>query len=154
MSKVDGHLGIGDRLAEGPAPELVGSAFALETSYGPLLYHGMSLADLAHTIMLIEAGIVSPHIGAQLLEALLDLHAIPAHEFPFDPNHGDAYTNREYSLRQRAPDAADWLQAGRARRESATVGYALIVRAGLLDVVEALLGAMRALLDRASDNLD
>src|SRR5262249_53762884 len=106
------------------------------------------------TVMLIEARIVSPHVGARLLEALLELHAISAHEFPFDPSRGDAYTNREYALRQRAPDAADWLQAGRARRESSTVGYALVVRAGLLDVAEALLGAMQALLERASDNLD
>ncbi|MFL5806598.1 MAG: lyase family protein [Roseiflexaceae bacterium] len=154
MTRDEGHLGIGDRLAEGPAPELIRSAFALETSYGPLLYHGMSLADLAHTVMLIEAKIVSPQIGARLLGALLELHAIPAHEFPFDPGRGDAYTNREYALRQRATDAADWLQAGRARRESSTVGYALVVRAGLLDVVEALLGALRALLDRAAEHMD
>jgi argininosuccinate lyase len=154
MSRDDGHLGVGDRLAEGPAPELVGAAFALETSYGPLLYHGMSLADLAHAVMLIETKIVSPHLGVRLLEALLDLHAIPAHEFPFDPGRGDAYSNREYALRQRAPDAADWLQAGRARRESSTVGYALVVRAGLLDVAAALLGGLRALLERAAEHVD
>jgi argininosuccinate lyase len=153
MRKADGHLGVGDRFAEGPAPELIRSAFALETSYGALLYHGMSLADLAHTVMLIEMGIVSPHIGARLLEALLELHAIPGAEFPFDPSHGDAYTNREYVLRQRASDAADWLQAGRARRESSTVGFTLVVRTGLLAVIEALLVSMRALLDRAADNV-
>jgi argininosuccinate lyase len=154
MGKADGQLGVGDRFAEGPAPELVRSAFALETDYGPLLYHGMSLADLAHAVMLIEAGIVTPHVGAQLLEMLLELHAIPSDEFPFDPSHGDAYTNREYALRQRAPDAADWLQAGRARREASTVGYALAVRSGLLAVSESLLGLMRALLDRAAANVN
>jgi argininosuccinate lyase len=154
MTRDEGHLGIGDRLAEGPAPELVRSAFALETSYGPLLYHGMSLADLAHAVMLIEAKIVAPHVGARLLEALLELHAIPAHEFPFDPGRGDAYSNREYALRQRSPDAADWLQAGRARRESSTVGYALVVRSGLLDVAGALLDAAGALLGRAAEHID
>ncbi len=37
MSTIDGDLGVGDRFAEGPAPELVRSAFALEIAYGPLL---------------------------------------------------------------------------------------------------------------------
>lgn len=154
MSKADGHLGVGDRFAEGPSPELIRSAFAFETDYGPLLYHGMSLADLAHAVMLIEARIVTPSVGARLLEALLDLHAIPSGEFPFDPNNGDAYSNREDALRQRAADAADWLQAGRARREASTVGYTLVARAGLLDVGEALLALMRALLDRAAANVN
>jgi argininosuccinate lyase len=153
MSKADGDLGVGDRFTEGPAPELIHAAFALEIAYGPLLYRGMSLADLAHTVMLIEAEVVPAKVGAQLLKALLELHAIPAAEFPFDPAQGDAYTNREHMLRQRAPDAAGWLQAGRARREASTVGYALVVRAGLLDVATGLLALMRALLDRAADNL-
>src|SRR5215471_5644839 len=69
MSRADGHLGVGDRFVEGPGPELVDSAFALETAYGPLLYRGMSLADLAHAVMLVEAGIAPPKEGARLLEA-------------------------------------------------------------------------------------
>jgi argininosuccinate lyase len=153
MSNADGDLGVGDRFVEGPAPELIQAAFALETSYGPLLHWGMSLADLAHAVVLAEAKIVPAEAGRQLLAALLELHAIPANEFPFDPARGDAYTNREHLLRQRAPEAAGWLQAGRARRESSTVGYALVVRAGLLTVVESLLELMRALLDRAAGNL-
>jgi argininosuccinate lyase len=153
MSEADGDLGVGDRFAEGPAPELIHAAFALETDYGPLLYRGMSLADLAHAVMLIEERIAPAHAGAQLLKALLELHAIPGANFPFDPAQGDAYTNREHALRQRVPDAAGWLQAGRARREASTVGYALVVRAGLLGVVAELLALMRALLDRAADSL-
>ncbi len=149
MSTIDGDLGVGDRFAEGPAPELVRSAFALEIAYGPLLYRGMSLADLAHAVALVEAGIVPPPLGARLLAALLELHAIPAREFPFEPAHGDAYTNRERELRRRAPDAADWLQAGRARREASTVGYTIVVRDGLLAAAGALLALMGALLDRA-----
>ena len=90
MREAAGHPGIGDRLAEAPAPELVRSAFAREAEYGPLLYHGMSLADLASTVASIEAGIVPPTVGARLLQALLELHDIPAHEFPFDPAAGDA----------------------------------------------------------------
>lgn len=154
MNDPAGHLGIGDRLTDGPAPELVRSAFALEVSYGPWLYHGMSLADLAHTVMLIEAGVIPAPLGAHLLSSLLDLHSIPAHQFPFDPARGDAYGNREAELRQRATDAVDWLQAGRARREASTVGYLIIVRAGLLRLAEALLALQQSLLDQATSHLN
>jgi argininosuccinate lyase len=153
MREAAGHAGIGDRLVEGPTPELVRSAFAREAEYGPLLYYGMSLADLASTVASIEAGIVPPAIGARLLQALLELHDIPAHEFPFDPAAGDAYTNREQALRELASEVTDWLAAGRARRESSTVGYAIVVRHGLLAVTTALLAAMDAVLERAADNV-
>ena len=90
MSEQKDHLGVGGRLQEGPAPELVASAFVLEAGDGPLLYHGMNLADLAHAVMLIETKVIPPVAGAGLLTSLLDLHNIPANEFPFDPTRGDA----------------------------------------------------------------
>jgi argininosuccinate lyase len=146
-------LGVGARLKEEPAPELVASAFALEASDGPLLYHGMSLADLAHAVMLIEVGIIPPSTGATLLAALLEMHAIPAESFPFDPTRGDAYTNREYALRQKAPEVAGWLQAGRPRREVSTLAYLLVVRERLLTLAGALLDLMRTLLNLAEAHL-
>jgi argininosuccinate lyase len=140
---------LGDRLKEGPAPEMISSAFALEAGDGPLLYEGMSLADLAHGVMLVEIGLIPPEIGAKLLAALLELHAIPAAEFPFDPARGDAYNNREYVLRQQAPEVAGWLQAGRPRREVTTIAYLLVVRERLLSLTGALLDLMKALLNLA-----
>ena len=47
-------LGVGSRLAAGPAKELVETAFARELSDQLALFRGMSLADLAHTLILIE----------------------------------------------------------------------------------------------------
>jgi argininosuccinate lyase len=153
MTEPRDHLGRGSRLQEGPAPELVASAFALEAGDGPLLYHGMSLADLAHAIMLVEIGLVPAEASAGLLAVLLDLHAIPGDEFPFDPAHGDAYNNREYVLRQKSPAVAGWLQAGRPRREVSTLAYLLVVRERLLALTEALLNLMNALLDVAAAHL-
>jgi argininosuccinate lyase len=153
MNGQTGHLGLGDRLKEGPAPELVASAFALEAGDGPLLYRGMSLADLTHAVMLIETGLIPLEARASLLAALLELHAIPGHEFPFDPARGDAYNNREYVLRQKAPQAAGWLQAGRARREATTIAYTLLVRERLLALTGALLDLMSALLKLAETHL-
>ncbi len=153
MSKQGGHLGLGDRLKEGPAPELIASAFALEAGDGPLLFHGMSLADLAHTVMLIEVGIIPPQAGADLLAALLAMHAIAPADFPFDPAHGDAYTNREHYLREQAPAAVGWLKAGRPRREASTIAYLLAVRQRLLTLTGALARLMQAILNLAEANL-
>ena len=132
MSEVGGDLGMGSRFTEGPSPELVQSAFALEAGDGVLLYHGMSLADMAHAIMLIETGIIPADVGAQLLAALLDMHQIAAVDFPFDPARGDPFSNREHILRQKAPIVAGWLQAGRPRREVSTIAYLLLLRDRLL----------------------
>jgi argininosuccinate lyase len=153
MSEEGDQLGLGDRLQEGPAPELVSSAFAMEAGDGPLLYHGMSLADLAHAVMLIEIGVIPPPARTGLLAALLDMHAIPPNEFPFDATRGDAYRNREYVLRQRAPETAGWLQAGRPRREVSTIAYLLVVRGRLLALTSALLHLMGAILDLSEANL-
>ncbi|MFQ5577404.1 MAG: lyase family protein, partial [Anaerolineae bacterium] len=149
MSASKSHLGQGDRFAEGPAPELVAAPFTLEAGDGPLLHPGLNLADLAHAVMLIEAGLIPPAPGAQLLAELLALHAIPAADFPFDPAHGDAYTNREQYLRRRIPRAAGWLKAGRPRREATTIAYLLAVRARLLALSGALTRLLRAILTLA-----
>lgn len=148
-----GHLGLGHRLTEGPAPELIASAFALEAGDGPLLYRGMSLADLAHAVMLIETGLIPAGAGAKLLNILLELHEIPPAEFPFESARGDAYNNREYVLRQRAPQVAGWLQAGRPRREVTTIAYLLAVRERLLVLTGALIDLMKTLLDLAETHL-
>lgn len=153
MTGPEGHLGLGDRLKEAPAPELVAAAFALEAGDGPLLYKGMSLADLAHAVMLVETGLIPAEAGARLLAVLLEMHTIPPAEFPFDPVRGDAYNNREYVLRQRAPEVAGWLQAGRPRREVSTLAYLLAVRERVLALAGALLDLMAVLLDLAETHL-
>lgn len=142
-------LGVGSRLATGPAPELVQTAFARELADQLALFKGMSLADLAHTVMLIEAGVIPPADGASLLSALLTLDEYPADFIPV-PESGDLYTNREAWLAARTPSVG-WLGAGRARRESTTTGYRITVRSYLLAFAGALLKAGTALIERADE---
>jgi argininosuccinate lyase len=127
---------------------MVATAFARELADQLPLFEGMSLADLAHTVMLIENGVIPPDAGRELLIALLALHTSPA-EFIPDPALGDLYTNREAWLAARTP-ATGWLGAGRARRESTTTGYRLILRRRLLNFSAALSEAGLALLDQAA----
>ncbi len=142
-------LGVGSRLATGPAVELVQTAFARELADQLALFKGMSLADLAHTVMLIEAGVIPSADGASLLRALLDLDEYPTDFIP-TPESGDLYTNREAWLAARTPSVG-WLGAGRARRESTTTGYRIIVRSCLLAFASALIMAGTALIERADE---
>lgn len=143
-------LGVGSRLATGPAETLVKTAFARELADQQALFRGMSLADLAHTVVLIESGVIPAAEGASLLSALLALHAPPA-DFTPKPELGDLYTNREAWLAARTP-AVGWLGAGRARREATTTGYRILVRSSLLNLAEALIQAAKALVERADEH--
>jgi argininosuccinate lyase len=134
------------RLTQPPAPELITTAYAREVGDAALLYTGMSLADLAHVVMLVEAGIVPPPAGAELVHALLDMHPDPPLDFALDPARGDPYSNREAYLKMHTP-AAGWLSAGRARREATTLGYRIAVRSRLLALAAALADCAAAALD-------
>jgi argininosuccinate lyase len=142
-------LGVGSRLATGPAAELVQTAFARELADQLALFRGMSLADMAHTVMLIEAGVIPLAEGAALLNALLALHEYPP-DFNPTPESGDLYTNREAWLAARTT-AVGWLGAGRARRESTTTGYRITTRSYVLAFAAALIKAGTALVERADE---
>ena len=142
-------LGVGSRLATGPAVELVQTAFARELADQLALFRGMSLADLAHSVMLIEAGVIPSADGASLLSALLTLHEYPSDFIP-TPELGDLYTNREAWLAARTPSVG-WLGAGRARRESTTTGYRISVRSCLLAFADTLTKAGAAIIERADE---
>ena len=141
--------GSNGRLKSGPAPELVQSANRLEVAYAPILYRGLSLADLAHTIMLTEAGIVPAEVARKLLATLLDVHKIPLEDFVFDPALGDAYKNRERYITRLAPEVGGWLRTGRARREATNIAYQMAVRERLLSLVGSLTDLAEALVDLA-----
>lgn len=143
-------LGVGSRLATGPSAELVKTAFAHELAGQLALFRGMSLADLAHTVMLVEAGVIPSTEGASLLGALLALHEYPS-DFTPTPESGDLYTNREAWLAARTP-AVGWLGAGRARRESTTTGYRITVRSCLLTFAMALIKVGTSLTERADEH--
>ena len=145
-------LGVGSRLTTGPTIELVETAFARELTDQLALFRGMSLADIAHTVTLVQTGIIPREAGAALLDALLALHERPPDFVPV-PQNGDLYTNREAWLAARTP-AAGWLGAGRARRESTTTGFRIILRSLILAFADALIQVGSALDERAAEFRD
>lgn len=141
------------RLNKPPAPSLIGTAFSFEVADGPALYKGMSLADIAYTVHLIEGKLIPSKPGSSLLGVLLDLHRIPGNEFPFDSAYGDVYTNREHIIRELSNDGSEWLGLGRARRECTTVGYVWLVCERLLEFTNSLITLSNTLLRLAMDHL-
>ncbi|MCZ7590158.1 MAG: lyase family protein [Gaiella sp.] len=140
------ELGRGGRLRGAAAGELVAAAYAAESAHGPRLARGLSLADLAHAVALVEGGDLAGADARALLAGLLELHAIPGDEFPWDPSLGDAFNAREAELERRVGrEAAGWLSAGRPRREAFRVALRLTARAGARELHDALVDQATAL---------
>ena len=141
------------RFTKDPAHELVSSGFRMEVNNSVLLYHGMSLADLAHVIMLIEIDLIPQDARRALLSALLEMHSLPAEDIDFKIDLVDVYTNRTQMLYQRTPETAGWLQAGRPRREVSTLAYLIVTRTELLEVIKHVLKLMETLLELCEDHV-
>lgn len=145
----DQVLEVGARLQRGPSEGLIRAAFKRELDDQVDLFGAISLVDLAHTLVTIEAGIVPPEAAQDLLAALLRLHEQPA-DFCLDPARGDLYTNREAWIATQT-GTSGWLGAGRARREATTTAFLIKVRSGLLDLAQALTTAGQTITERARD---
>src|SRR5688500_20216578 len=100
------ELGRGGRLRGGAAGELVAAAYAAESAHGPRLARGMSLADLAHAVALVEGGDLAGDDARALGRGLLELHAIPGDEVSWDASLGDAFDAREDDLQRRVGKGA------------------------------------------------
>ncbi len=145
------------RLAAGPpvgppAAELVEAGFELENADAPVLHHGMNLADLAHLLDLASAGVIPPDAARRLLALLLEVIAIPARDFPYDPANGEPYNSRERYFVSRVGDVAGWLHAGRPRREAVRVAFRLRLRSDLTDLIEAAAALAAELASRAREH--
>ena len=146
------ELGRGGRLRGAAAGELVSAAFAAESAHGPRLARGLSLADLAHAVALVEGGDLRGEDAGALLRGLLELHEIPGDEFPWDPSLGDAFNAREAELERRVGrSAAGWLSAGRPRREAFRVGLRLTARTQVRELHDALVDQAAALARHARE---
>ncbi len=137
-------LEIGGRLAQSPGAELVAQAFAEELRHQACLAGAIGPVDLAYVLALTEAGLVPRDAGRELLAALLELHDHPE-QLALDPRRGDLYTNREAWLAARTP-AADWLGAGRARREAITTAFHLVVCERVRALAASLAGLAKQLI--------
>ena len=142
-------LEVGARLARGPSERLIQAAFKQELDDQARLFEAMNRVDIAHTLVMMEAGIVPPEAGRELLAALLRLGERPG-DFALDPARGDLYTNREAWLVTQT-GASAWLGAGRARREATTTAFLTTLREGLLGLAAVLMTTGRVIIARVRE---
>nr|BBD50140.1 argininosuccinate lyase [Haliea sp. ETY-M] len=131
-----GELEIGGIIAAEPSDLLTRSAFQRDLASQVALHEYVSLADIAHTLVLCEQGVTPADDAKELLAALLQLHQ-QIDSFEVDAAGGDLYTNREAWLAGRSA-ATGWLGYGRARREPITTGFHIVVLLHALELTEAL----------------
>ena len=146
----EGYLGTAARITSGPAPELVEAGYALEIADAPLLHRGLTLADLAHLVELVECGALTRDEAAPVGAVLLKLLDAPASEFPYDPVYGDAYNSRERELERELGPAAGRLHLGRTRREAGRIAFRLALRDRLLSLHTDVAAFARAVADQAT----
>src|ERR1700727_556750 len=153
MSEVrppEGYLGTAARITSGPAPELVDAGYALEIADAPLLHRGLTLADLAHLVELVECGALTRDEAAPGCAVLLKLLDSPASEFPYDAVYGDAYNSRERELERDLGPAAGRLHLGRTRREAGRIAFRLALRERLLRLHADVTAFADAVADQAA----
>jgi argininosuccinate lyase len=144
-------LEIGTRLKTAPSDRMISSVFGAELSHQAHLFEAMGLADIAHTLIVIELTTIPKIDGYQLLTQLLELQKKPD-SFEITPTRGDIYTNREAWLAERT-DAVGWLGTGRARREATTTAFVLVMRQLLVEFIETLIRLAMVMVQKAEQHV-
>jgi argininosuccinate lyase len=114
-----------------------------------------SVVDLAHVAMLVEEGILDGARGGRLLGGLLEVQALGAERFPWNPSSGSYLVQIEHYLEQRlGEDVAGRLQTGRSRNDQEAATERLMLRDLLLEVFGDLLRLQHELLRLAGEHAD
>src|SRR5262249_3901206 len=117
-------------------PVLVEYDEATRLGYLRRHFREYGLVDLAHAVMLVEEGIVTPEPGRRLLRGLLDVFDLDAARFPWDPRSGSYLVQIEHRLAgEVGDDVAGRLQTGRSRNDQDAAADRLSLRDLLLRVV-------------------
>jgi argininosuccinate lyase len=122
--------------------------FMLEHYFTPLVE-----TNKAWTVMLVDAGIVEPEVGARLLDAIAELEAGgPAAMGEFNPKYEYFYSTMEHHLIAAAgEEVAGEINIGRTRPEPLA---RMVVRERLLTVLADLSALTEVLLDVADREVD
>jgi argininosuccinate lyase len=114
-------------------------------------FSAFSRIDLAHTVMLVERGILSQDIGRQLLPVLLEIRELGYEGLDIDAARGSLLFQIEAFLAARlGEDVAGALHTARSRIDQSATARRLFKREGLLRVMENVLAVTDALIDVAA----
>lgn len=99
-----------------------------------------SRIDLAHAVMLVEQGIITPAVGQQILPVLLEIRERGFDKLDIDPGRGSLLFQIEAFLASRVgEDVAGALHTARSRIDQSATAKRLYKRDGLLRVMGRIL---------------
>ncbi|MUZ65376.1 argininosuccinate lyase [Agrobacterium vitis] len=112
-----------------------------------------SQIDLAHTVMLVEQGIINPEIGRKILPVLLEVADLGFEGLNVDPDKGSLLFQIEAFLAGRlGEDIAGAVHTARSRIDQSATARRLFKRAGLLRVMQQILELQTILLSVAGSH--
>jgi len=102
-------------------------------------FHEFVAVDLAHTVMLVEEGIISEGAGRQILQQLTAIKGMKAADFPTDVSKGSFLLQIEsYLFSAIGEDVGGQMHTGRSRIDQGATVRRLYKRNRMLDVLERL----------------
>ncbi len=110
-------------------------------------YGAYCRVDLAHTVMMVEEGIIDGARGGKLLEGLLEIQRLGPAGFPWAPDSGSCLVQFEHFLEGRhGEDVAGRLQTGRSRNDQEGAVERLHQRDILLEAIGRMLALEREII--------
>lgn len=110
--------------------------------------------DQAHTVMLVEQGIVSREHGSQILRLLAEIEKLGPDRFPMDPEYGFFLLQVEKYMSERlGEDVAGRMHTGRSHIDYDAAVARLHARGRLLFITEQVLTLQRTILGLAGQHL-
>lgn len=144
----------GPRLTR-PLSPLMEGVYPPDESFARVQMLGIHAFDKAHVVGLSESGLIPLHVGQDILRGLRQMEAEEAGPIRARLEAGGYLHSGEQYLRAKiGADAAGWIHLARSSGDLTTVSLRISQRAELLDLAEASLSVVDALLDIAEREAD
>lgn len=118
-------------------------------------FHAYAAVDLAHSVMMVEEGMLTRERGAKLLRGLLQILELGPDGFPWEPRSGSYLVQIERFLEQQVGhDIAGRLQTGRSRNDQEAAADRVYLRDALLVTIADVVTLERALLSLAGQHTE
>ena len=119
------------------------------------LYKEDITGSIAHATMLGRQGIIEEHEAEKIVEGLKGiLKDIEEGNVEFSLDYEDIHMNVEQLLTERIGDTGKRLHTGRSRNDQVALDMRLYVKKEIKEIIELILGFMKALTKKSRENLD
>lgn len=142
---------VGERLAGGPADQIVDLIYAenLKTEF-PAAFQPILQINRAHTIGLLDAGVIDVAVAAAILKGLRDMEAAGVSGIAVDPTLEESYFNHEaWLIRHIGIEAAGRMHTARSRNDLGAAVDRLRARGVMMSVIERHAAFRATLIERA-----